>query len=111
MKKFALKAPELTVRNRMRVVLGLLGLMLIAGAVIGIGGMQQQNDGMGKIYEEEIVPTQLASQITAHQLMSFILLGESASLVSKPEQVKAKLAEYGKLQVEMEALKKDLAAI
>ncbi|MDR3446527.1 MULTISPECIES: methyl-accepting chemotaxis protein [unclassified Dyella] len=111
MKKFALKAPELNVRNRMRVVLGLLGLMLIAGAVIGIGGMQQQNDGMGKIYEEEIVPTQLASQITAHQLMSFILLGESGSLVGKPDQVKAKLTEYAKLQAEMEELKKQLAAI
>jgi methyl-accepting chemotaxis protein-1 (serine sensor receptor) len=111
MKKFALKAPELTVRNRMRAVLGLLGLMLIAGAVIGIGGMQEQNDGMGQIYENEIVPTQLVSQITAHQLMSFILLGESSSLVGKPDQVKAKLAEYAKLQTEMEGLKKQLAAI
>ncbi|WP_109123954.1 methyl-accepting chemotaxis protein [Dyella sp. C11] len=111
MKKFALKAPELSVRNRLRAVLGLLGLMLIAGAVIGIGGMQEQNDGMGKIYEEEIVPTQLVSQITAHQLMSFILLGESGSLVGKPDQVKAKLTEYTKLQTEMEGLKKQLAAI
>jgi len=111
MKKFALKAPELSVRNRLRAVFGLLGLMLIAGAVIGIGGMQQQNDGMGKIYEEEIVPTQLVSQITGRQLMSFILLGESATLVSKPEQVKAKLAEYAKLQAQMEEFKKQLATI
>ncbi|WP_114239912.1 methyl-accepting chemotaxis protein [Dyella sp. C9] len=111
MKKFALKAPELSVRNRMRVVLGLLGLMLIGGAIIGIGSMQEQNDGMGRIYDEEIVPTQLVSQITARQLMSFILLGESGSLVGKPDQVKAKLAEYAKLQAEMEGLKKQLAAI
>ncbi|QNK02547.1 methyl-accepting chemotaxis protein [Dyella telluris] len=111
MKKFALKAPELSVRNRMRAVLGLLGLMLIAGAVIGIGGMQEQNTGMGKIYEEEIVPTQLVSQVTGRQLMSFILLGESATLVGKPDQVKSKLAEYAKLQAEMEDLKKQLASI
>jgi methyl-accepting chemotaxis protein len=111
MKKFTLKVPELSVRNRMRVVFGLLGLMLIGGAVIGLGSMQLQNDGMGKIYEEEIVPTQLVSQITAHQLMSFILLGESSSLVGKPDQVKAKLAEYDKLQAEMESLKKQIAAI
>jgi methyl-accepting chemotaxis protein-1 (serine sensor receptor) len=111
MKKFALKAPELNVRNRMRAVLGLLGLMLIAGAVIGIGSMQQQNDGMGRIYEEEIVPAQLISQISTRSLMSFILLGESSSLVSKPEQVKAKLAEYEKMQTEMEALKKEFDAI
>ncbi|MGO4503187.1 MULTISPECIES: methyl-accepting chemotaxis protein [unclassified Dyella] len=111
MKKFALKAPELNVRNRMRAVLGLLGLMLIAGAVIGIGSMQQQNDGMGKIYEEEIVPAQLISQISTRSLMSFILMGEASSLVSKPEQVKAKLAEYEKMQAEMEALKKQFDAI
>ncbi|KLD62231.1 methyl-accepting chemotaxis protein [Dyella japonica] len=111
MKKFALKAPELNVRNRMRAVLGLLGLMLIAGAVIGIGSMQQQNDGMGKIYDEEIVPAQLISQISQRSLMSFILLGESSSLVSKPEQVKAKLADYEKMQAEMEALKKQFEAI
>src|SRR5579871_4628707 len=111
MKKFALKVPQMTVRNRLRAVLGLLGVMLVVGAVIGIGGMQQQNDGMGKIYDQEIVPTQLVSQITARQLMSFILLGESGSLVGKPDQVKAKLAEYAKLQTQMEDLKKQLAAI
>ncbi|ULU27387.1 methyl-accepting chemotaxis protein [Dyella terrae] len=110
MKKFALKAPELNVRNRMRVVLGLLGLMLIAGAVIGIGGMQQQNDGMGKIYDEEIVPAQLVSQITEQHLMSFILLGESSSLVGKADQVKAKLAEFQKLRDSMTELKKELSA-
>jgi methyl-accepting chemotaxis protein-1 (serine sensor receptor) len=110
MKKFALKAPELSVRNRLRAVFGLLGLMLVAGAVIGIGSMQQQNDGMGKIYDEEIVPAQLVSQITDDHLMSFILLGESATLVGKPDQVKAKLAEYQKLRDNMAKLRKDLAA-
>src|SRR5579859_7772789 len=112
MKKFALKAPELSVRNRLRAVFGLLGLMLIAGAVIGIGGMQQQNDGMGKIYDEEIVPTQLVSQISQRSLMSFILMGEASSLVGKqPDQVKAKIAEYDKLQTEMEGFKKQFEAL
>jgi methyl-accepting chemotaxis protein-1 (serine sensor receptor) len=111
MKKFTLKVPQLTVRNRLRVVFGLLGLLLIGGAVIGLGSMQLQNDGMGKIYDEEIVPTQIVSQLTAHQLMSFILLGESSQLVSKPDQVKAKLAEYAKLQTAMDSLKKQIASI
>jgi len=111
MKKFALKAPELNVRNRMRAVLGLLGLMLIAGAVIGIGSMQQQNAGMGQIYDEEIVPAQLISQISQRSLMSFILLGEASSLTSKPDQVKAKLADYEKMQSDMEAFKKQFEAI
>ncbi|WP_430391016.1 methyl-accepting chemotaxis protein [Dyella sp. 20L07] len=111
MKKFALKTPELNVRNRMRVVFGLLGLMLIGGAIIGLGSMQQQNTGMGQIYDEEVVPTQLISQISTRSLMSFILLGESSVLASKPDQLKAKLAEYDKMQDEMEALKKQFAAI
>ncbi len=111
MKKFTLKIPQLTVRGRLRLVFGLLGLMLIGGAVIGLGSMQLQNNGMGQIYDEEIVPTQIVSQLTAHQLMSFILLGESASLVGKADQVKVKLADYAKLQEEMEPLRKQLAAI
>jgi methyl-accepting chemotaxis protein-1 (serine sensor receptor) len=110
MKKFALKVPALSVRNRMRVVLGLLGLMLIGGAIVGLGGMQLQNDGMGRIYDEEIVPAQLISQISQRSLMSFILLGESSTLVGKPDQVKAKLAEYEKMQADMEALKKQFDA-
>jgi methyl-accepting chemotaxis protein len=111
MKKFTLKVPALSVRNRMRAVLGLLGVMLIGGAVVGLGGMQLQNDGMGKIYDQEIVPAQLISQISQRSLMSFILLGESSSLVGKPDQVKAKLADYEKMQAEMDALKKQFDAI
>ncbi|WP_267223553.1 methyl-accepting chemotaxis protein [Dyella silvae] len=111
MKKFALKVPALSVRNRMRAVLGLLGLMLIGGAIVGLGGMQLQNDGMGKIYDEEIVPAQLISRISQRSQMSFILLGESGTLLGKPDQVKAKLAEYDKLQVEVEDLKKQFDAV
>src|SRR5690242_16634974 len=111
MKKFTLKVPALSVRNRMRAVLGLLGVMLIGGAVVGLGGMQLQNEGMGKIYDQEIVPAQLISQISQRSLMSFILLGESSSLVGKADQVKAKLADYEKMQSEMDALKKQFEAI
>ncbi|MGS8566415.1 Tar ligand binding domain-containing protein, partial [Salmonella enterica] len=74
-----MKAPELSVKNRLRAVLGLLGLMLIGGAVIGIGSMQEQNAGMGRIYDDEIVPAQLISQISQRSLMSFIFLGEASS--------------------------------
>ncbi|WP_243039327.1 methyl-accepting chemotaxis protein [Dyella sedimenti] len=112
MKKFTLKIPALSVRNRLQAVLGLLGLMLIGGAIVGLGGMQLQNDGMGKIYDEEIVPSQLISQISTRSLMSFILLGEASNLVGKqPDQVKAKLAEYDKLEAEMAAMKKQYQAI
>jgi len=109
MKKLKLTLPALTVRNRLRFVLGMLGLMLIGGAVIGLGSMAQQNAGMGTIYDDELVPTEHVLQITQRHLMSFILLGESSQLVGKPDQVKAKLAEYDKLRGEMGELKKQLA--
>ena len=98
MKKFTFKVPSLTVRMRLYGVMGLLAVMLIGGAVIGLGSMSLQNDGMKQIYEQEVVPAQLLSRIGQQALMSFIVLGEAANQVSKPDALKQKLAEYDKLQ-------------
>ena len=98
MKKFTFKLPSLSVRMRLYGVMGLLAMMLIGGAVIGLGSMSLQNDGMKQIYEQEVVPAQLLSRIGQQALMSFIVLGEAANQVSKPDALKQKLAEYDKLQ-------------
>ena len=98
MKKFTFKVPSLSVRMRLYGVMGLLAVMLIGGAVIGLGSMSLQNDGMKQIYEQEVVPAQLLSRIGQQALMSFIVLGEAANQVSKPDALKQKLAEYAKLQ-------------
>jgi methyl-accepting chemotaxis protein-1 (serine sensor receptor) len=98
MKKFTFKLPSLSVRMRLYGVMGLLAVMLIGGAVIGLGSMSLQNDGMKQIYEQEVVPAQLLSRIGQQALMSFIVLGEAANQVSKPDALKQKLAEYDKLQ-------------
>jgi methyl-accepting chemotaxis protein-1 (serine sensor receptor) len=111
MSAIKLKMPSLTVRGRLIGVLAMLGLMLIGGAVIGLGSMSLQNEGMRKIYDEEIVPTELISQINTRSLMSFIVLGEAANVVSKPDQLKQKLAEFNKYQDEMEQYKKQYDAL
>ena len=98
MKKFTFKVPSLSVRMRLYGVMGLLAMMLIGGAVIGLGSMSLQNDGMKQIYEQEVVPAQLLSRIGQQALMSFIVLGEAANQVSKPDALKQKLGEYDKLQ-------------
>jgi methyl-accepting chemotaxis protein len=109
-KSFKLRMPALSVRNRLVGVLGLLVLMLLGGAAIGLGSMYRQNEGTRQIYEGEMVPAAIVSEINSASLKSFIVLGEAATQVAKPDQVKQKLAEFDKLQVELDGLKKQFAA-
>jgi len=109
MLKLKFKITTLTVRGRLRIVLGMLVLMLIGGAVVGLGSMQMQNDNMRRMYSEEIVPAQMTSKLAQRSLMSFLVLGEASSVVTKPSQLKQKLAEFGKYQDEVAALRKQVA--
>ncbi|MBB3228939.1 methyl-accepting chemotaxis protein [Luteibacter sp. Sphag1AF] len=111
MKKFSFKIPALTVRGRLYGVLGLLTAMLVGGAALGLGSMYFQNEGLRTVYEEEMVPSELISQINTRSLMSFIALGEAASKVGQADQVKQKVAEFQKYQTEMDELKKRFDAI
>ena len=105
MKKFKFKVPALTVRGRLYGVLGLLTLMLLGGAAVGLGAMYFQNEGMRQIYEEELVPSEMLTRINTNSLMSFIVLGEGAAKVGNPDQVKQKVAEFQKYQDDMNATK------
>ena len=105
------KLPAMTVRNRLRGVLGLLGLMLIAGAAVGLGAMHLQNEGMRQMYDNELVPAEIISRINTRSLMSFIVMGESTNLLDKPDALKQKLGEFAKYQAEMVELKKQYAAM
>ncbi len=105
------KLPTLSVKARLIGVLGLLGVMLVIGAVIGLGVMQMQNESTREIYEERMVPANLVSSIAQHSLMSYIALGEATSLIAKPEQMKQKIDDFDTAQVEIIALRKKLAAI
>ncbi|WP_049623511.1 methyl-accepting chemotaxis protein [Frateuria defendens] len=110
MPKLKLKMPSLSVRGRLRFVLGLLVLMLIGGAVIGLGSMGLQNEGMRHMYEDEIVPSQAVSRLAQRSLMSFVVLGEAANVAGKPDQLKQKMAEYEQYQAEVANLRKQIGA-
>ncbi|HEU4669564.1 MAG TPA: methyl-accepting chemotaxis protein [Dyella sp.] len=103
--KLAFKIPSLTLRWRLRLVLGLLMLMLVIGAMIGFGSMQLQNEGLRRVYQEEMVPSTLVSRINSKSLLAFILMSEASGMVTKPDQLKQKMAEYNALQVELTKLK------
>ncbi len=105
------KMPTLSVKARLIGVLGLLGAMLIGGAIIGLGAMQMQNDGTREIYDGQMVPANLVATITQRSLMSYIALGEAASLMSQPDQMKQKIDDFNKAQAEIAALKKKFAAV
>src|SRR5690242_5467091 len=105
MPKFKFKIPSLTVRGRLRLVMGMLMLMLVGGAVIGIGSMQLQNESMRATYENEIVPAQVVAQLQQSSLLSFIVLGEAGNLVGKPA-LKQKLAEFAEHQANVVKYKK-----
>jgi methyl-accepting chemotaxis protein-1 (serine sensor receptor) len=110
MPKLKLKIPALTVRNRLRLVLGMLMAMLIAGAVIGIGSMQIQNDGARSLYDDELVPVQLIADLQQASLLSFITLGEAGNLVGKPA-LKQKIDEFAKYQADVSKYKKELTKL
>jgi len=105
MKKFKFKMPALTVRGRLYGVLGLLTVMLLGGAAVGLGAMHFQNEGMRQVYEEELVPNASLASISSDSLMSFVVLGEAASKVGNKDQVAQKLAEFDKYQAKLEASK------
>ncbi|MGF6492909.1 methyl-accepting chemotaxis protein [Luteibacter sp. 621] len=111
MKKLKLKIPALTVRGRLYGVLGLLAVMLVGGAAVGLGAMYVQNEGMRQVYEEELVPANMLSQVSNQSLMAFIVLGEAGAKATDKSVVSQKLAEFDKLQVSMGKLKDDFKKI
>jgi methyl-accepting chemotaxis protein len=115
MKKFKLKLkfkiPALSVRGRLYGVVGMLAVMLIAGAAIGLGALHFQNEGMRRIYEEEVVPTEMLARINQSSLMSFVVLGEAAAKVGSPDQVKQMVAEFQKYQEEMSKAKAEFLKV
>src|SRR5690242_19485928 len=103
--KLALKIPSLNIRWRLRIVLGMLMLMLLIGAAIGFGSMQQQNEGLRRVYQDEMLPASMVARINNKPLLAFILMSEASGMVAKPDQLKQKMAEYTALQAELTKLK------
>jgi len=113
-KKFTarfVKFSALSLKARLIGTFALLAIMLVAGAAVGLGMMSWQNEGMRKSYEDGMVPVQLMSQLRSTSLMNFIVLGEAASVIGKPDQVKQKLAEFEQGRKLIPELYKKLTAV
>ncbi|BFI97049.1 MAG: methyl-accepting chemotaxis protein [Rhodanobacter sp.] len=102
---------SLSVKARLIGMVALLSAMLVIGAVVGLGVMSWQNQGMRDSYENGMVPVQLMSELRRRSQMNFIVLGEAAAVVNKPDEVKQKLAEFEKNESEIPPLMKRLDAI
>jgi methyl-accepting chemotaxis protein len=111
MSSFKISFSSLTVRTRLIGLITLLGLMLLGGAAIGLGSMALQKEGLRKVYEEELVPTQLLDRINTRSLMSFISMGEAASLIAKSQQAVEKIKDYKQYDAELAELMKQYDAI
>lgn len=105
------KLSALSVKARLVAMIGLMSIMLVVGAAVGLGVMSWQNEGMRKSYEDGMVPVQVMSELRNRSLMNFIVLGEAAAVVGKPDQVKQKLAEFQENQKAIPPLNKQLGAM
>ena len=105
------KLPNLSVKARLIGTFVLLGMMLAAGAAVGLGMMRWQNEGLRHTYEDAMLPTQLMATLRSKSLLDFVVLGEAAGAIGKPDQVKQKVAESEKIQKEIIEVNKQLSAI
>lgn len=102
---------HLSVKARLIGVLGLLGVMLAAGALVGIGMMSWQNEGMRRSYEEAMIPAQLMGELRAKSLLNFTVLGEAANVIDHKDQVQQKVDESRQIQADIGTINKKLSAM
>jgi methyl-accepting chemotaxis protein len=105
------KLTSLTIRARLIMLVGLLCVMLIAGAVIGLFAMSRQNAGTQAIYENELVPSQYVDNIRTNSLKYFLAMSEAAALTGKADQIKQKVGEADRYMAELNDYKKRLDAV
>ncbi|MBD8871443.1 methyl-accepting chemotaxis protein [Rhodanobacter sp. DHB23] len=105
------KLKDLSVKGRLVGMVGLLSAMLVVGAGVGLSVMAWQKEGMRMSYENGMVPVSLMAELRVRSLMNFIVLGEAATVIGKPDQVKQKLAEFDANEKVFPELAKKLAAV
>jgi methyl-accepting chemotaxis protein len=100
----------LTVKARLIGVLGLLCVMLLVGAWIGLGGMARANESARQIYQEELIPLTSINQVARGSLNSFIALSEAAFHKGDKAIIQQKLDDVARTQTANATLLKKLAA-
>jgi len=110
LKAYLVRLTTLTVKMRLIGVLGLLCVMLLVGAWIGLGGMARANESARLIYQDELIPLTSINEVARGSLNSFISLSEAAFHKDDKAIVQQKLAEVAKAGVADAALLKKLGA-
>ena len=100
----------LTVKARLIGVLGLLCVMLLVGAWIGLGGMASANESARRIYHDELIPLTNINQVARNSLSDFISLSEAAFHKGDKAIVKQKLDEVAQSEAKDAELLKKLNA-
>ncbi|MFA6230101.1 MAG: methyl-accepting chemotaxis protein [Rhodanobacter sp.] len=98
----------LSVKARLIGVLGLLCVMLLIGAWMGLGGMARANEGARSIYQDELIPLTSINEAARGSLNNFIALSEAAYHKSDKSIVTQKLADVDKTEAANAAIIKAL---
>ncbi len=98
----------LSVKARLSGVLGLLCVMLLVGAWMGLGGMAKANDDARAIYQGELLPLAHINEIARNSLLEFISLSEAAFHKNDKAIITQKLQDVAKLNATSSVLLKTL---
>jgi methyl-accepting chemotaxis protein len=113
MKTFKLRLSRLTslsVKGRLIGVLGLLFVMLIVGAWMGLGGMAKGNESTRRVYQDELIPLANLNVVGRNSLLDFISLSEAVFHKDDKSVVQQKLDDIEKTHVRDTALLKVIDA-
>jgi methyl-accepting chemotaxis protein-1 (serine sensor receptor) len=100
-----------SIKARLTLVLSFLGILLAAGAVVCLGMMSWQNEGMRRSYTQAMIPVQIMGELRAKSLRNFSDLKEAAGSIGKSYLVKQKVGDSKKIRKKIAALNKKLEAI
>ncbi|MDE1893610.1 MAG: Tar ligand binding domain-containing protein [Xanthomonadaceae bacterium] len=98
----------LSVKARLSMLIGMLFVMLLVGAWMGLHGMSQGNDQTRQIYQGDMLPAGQLNEISRNSWMQFVGLSEGVFHKDDKSIVAQKLAEVDKLQASNDALMKSL---
>ncbi len=99
---------ELAVKYRLTGVIGMLLVMLLVAAWMGLDGMSSANDRVGYIYRDGLVPLSVSDEVARNSLRDFISLTEAAFHSNDKAIVKQKLDEVAAREQDTDALVKQL---
>lgn len=102
---------SLSIKAKLALVLGLLGGMLVLGAVLGLEVMAWQKNGMRMNYEQALIPTELMASFRYNSNMNYIALREAAIDVTDEATVKQELARHEAIEANVNGIFAKLAKV